>query len=190
MKIQIRKLTPDLAEDYACFHDETPYMENNNAINCYCVTWRSDDTYVGDDHWYPTREERRERAVQFVKDGKLQGYLACHGGKIVGWCNATADCQGGVNYLRSYWPIEEYRADVKVKSIFCFLIAPEMQRNGIATMLTERVCRDAAGDGFDYVEAYADNSADYRGHLAMYEKCGFIKCAERDGRVVVRKALK
>jgi len=193
--IEIRKLTPDLAEEYAHFFDVTPHNGEGDGMKCYCVTWRSDDSYVGDDHWYPTREERRARALQFVRDGKLQGYLAYHGGRIVGWCNATANCQGGVDFLRSYWPIEEYRADIKVKSIFCFVIAPEMQRKGVATRLVERVCKDAAGDGFDYVEAYADaeftNTAfEFRGPLAMYEKCGFIRGAEREGKVVVRKALK
>jgi GNAT superfamily N-acetyltransferase len=193
MNIEIRKLAADLAEDYARFFDVTPHWENKEEDKCYCVIWRSDDSYAGNDHWYPTREERREHAVRFVKDGKLQGYLAYCGERIVGWCNANADCQKGVDHLRSFWPIEEYRADVRVKSIFCFVIAPDMKRKGIATQLVERVCKDAADDGFDFVEAYADmDPADinYRGPLAMYEKCGFCQCAEREGRVVMRKALK
>ena len=193
MDIEIRKLTSDLAEDYARFFDVTPHDVNVDENKCYCVTWRNDDTYFGDDHWYPTRDERRSRALQFVKDGKLQGYLAYCGGEIIGWCNATADCQGGVNYLRSFWPIEEYRADVKVKSIFCFVIAPEMQRKGIATRIVRRICEDAARDGFDFVEAYSSEvhaELDFRGPLAMYEKCGFVRGATRDGRVTVRKALK
>jgi len=195
MNIEIKKLTPDLAEDYACFFDTTPHNDEGDGIKCYCVTWRSDDTYVGNDHWYPTQEERRERAVQFVKNGKIQGYLAYYDDKIVGWCNATADCRGGVNYLRDYWPIEEYRTDIRVKSIFCFVIAPQVQRKGIATQLVERICKDAADDGFDFVEAYvyknfSDVAHDFRGPLAMYEKCGFFKCAEREEKIVVRKKLK
>ena len=196
MNIEIRKLTPDLAKDYVHFFDVTPHDDHTvkDELPCYCVTWRSDDSYVGNgDHWYPTREERRERAIQFVKDGKIQGYLAYHGDKIVGWCNANADCQGCVDYLRSYWPVEEYNADVKVKSIFCFVIAPEMQRKGIATQLLKRVCKDAADDGFDFVEAYVNiiySTLDFSGPLAMYEKCGFTKSAEREGRIVMRKSLK
>ncbi len=195
MKIEIRKLTPDLAEGYAHFFDVTPHNVNNNERKCYCVTWRSDDTYDDGNHWYPTREERRANALQFVKAGSLQGYLAYRCDEIVGWCNANADCQLCVNYLRSFWPIEEYRADIRVKSIFCFVIAPELQRQGIATKLLARVCKDAAEDGFDFVEAYVnkelvDTDHDFRGPLAMYEKCGFTNCAEREGRVVVRKALK
>jgi GNAT superfamily N-acetyltransferase len=193
MEIEIRRLTPDLAEEYARFFDTTPHNDEGGGIKCYCVLWRSDDSYVGDDHWYPTQEERRERAIQFVRAGSLQGYLAYHGNEIVGWCNTTADCQLGVDFLRSYWPIEEYRADVKVKSIFCFVIAPDMQRKGIATQMLERICIDAAGDGFDFIEAYADTeytAINNRGPLAMYEKCGFNKRAEQEGKVVMRKALR
>ena len=198
MDLTIRKLSPDLAEDYARFFDNTPHDDHTlkDELPCYCVTWRGDDTYAGGgDHWYPTRGERRERAVQFVKDGKLRGYLAYDGGRIVGWCNATADCQGGVNYLRAYYPITEYSADVRVKSIFCFVVAPDMQRKGVATRLVERVCEDAASEGFDFVEAYVNKefkstAHEFRGPLAMYEKCGFRPCAEREGKVVVRKALR
>lgn len=198
MELEIRKLTPELAEDYARFFDTTPHNDEGNGIKCYCVTWRNDDTYLGNDHWYPTEEERRTRAIGFVKSGSLQGYLAYLGDEIVGWCNATGDCRLGVNYLRAFWPIEESRADIKVKSIFCFMIAPNVQRQGVATQLTERVCKDAAAEGFDFVEAYANQEFkefqeighDFRGPLALYEKCGFYPCGERDGRVVVRKALK
>jgi len=195
LEIIIKKLTPDLAEDYAHFFEVTPHDDHTvkDELPCYCVTWRNDDTYVGNDHWYPTREERRERAIQFIKDGKLQGYLAYHGERVVGWCNATADCKLGVEHLRGYYPIEEYRADVRVKSIFCFMIAPDMHRKGVATRLVERVCNDAAVDGYDFVEAYPKaeyTSVDFVGPLALYEKCGFEKCAEKDGNIVVRMDLK
>ena len=193
MDIRIKKLTPDLAEEYARFFDTTPH-NNTWGHKCYCVTWRSDDSYVGDDHWYPTPEERRTKAVQFIKEGKLQGYLAFHGEKIVGWCNATADCHLGVKQLHSRgWPTQEVSADVKIKSIFCFVIAPEVQRKGIATLLVEHICHDAAVEGFDFIEAYTDDKFiddGYRGPLAMYEKCGFSKCGEHEGKIVLRKALK
>ena len=193
MNIEIRKLTPELSEEYARFFDTTSHNDEFDGRKCYCVTWRNDDSYIGEDHWYPTEEERRERAIQFVKGGKLQGYFAYCGERIVGWCNATADCQKGVDYMRSFWPIEEFRTDIKVKSVFCFVIAPDMQRKGIATMLLERVCKDAAEDGFDFVEGYAEeiySAFDFKGPLAMFEKFGFVKCAIKEGKIVVRKALK
>lgn len=194
MNIEIKKLVPDLAEDYTRFFDVTPH--NFNEQICYCVTWRSDSSYEGNgDHWFPTREERRERAIGFVKNGSLQGYLAYWGKEIVGWCNANADCRLCLDYLRSWWPTEKHSADTKVKSVFCFVVAPKVQRMGVATKLLERVCQDAAADGFDFVEAYVnqeftETDHEFRGPLTMYEKCGFSKSGEWEGRVVVRKALK
>lgn len=196
MNIEIRKMTPELAKDYIHFFDVTPHDVNIDEHKCYCVTWRSDDSYVENgSHWFPTREERKNHAFQFVRNGSLQGYLAYLGDEIVGWCNANADCQMCVNYLRSFWPIEDYREDIKVKSIFCFTIAPQVHRMGVATKLLERVCKDAAADGFDFVEAYVHKDFDtvphdFRGPLSMYEKCGFNIRAEQDGKAVMRKALK
>lgn len=194
MEIEIKKLIPELAEDYVRFFDVTPH--NFNERKCYCVTWRSDNSYTGNgDHWFPTQEERRDRAIQFVKDSSLQGYLAYCKEEIVGWCNANANCQFCLNHLRSNWPIEEYRADTRVKSIFCFVVAPNMQRKGVATQLLKRVCQDAAADGFDFVEAYVnreftETDREFRGPMKMYEKCGFCIYSEREGKVVMRKALK
>ena len=195
MNIEIKKLTPELAEDYVLFFDETPHNINGNENKCYCVTWRSDDSYIADErHWFDTCEERRENALRFVKNGDIQGYLAYCDGKIVGWCNANSNCNKCIDYLRLFYPIDEYRENVKIKSIFCFVIAPEMQRKGIATKLVERVCRDAAEDGFDFVEAYvnrefSDPVSEFTGLQAMYEKCCFSIYAEQNGKIVMRKAL-
>ena len=196
MEIKIQKLTPELAEEYVHFFDVTPHGDYTEENVCYCVTWRNDDTYVGDgDHWYPSREERRNRALQFVRDGSIKGYLAYCDDKIVGWCNASGDCQRGVDYLRSSWPINEIGGDEKVKSIFCFAIAPNVQRMGVATKLVERVCEDAADEGFDFVEAYANKEFTsvlngMRGPLAMYEKCGFVISSQQGDYAVMRKRLK
>ena len=196
MNIEIKKLTPELAEEYVRFFDETPHDTKVDENKCYCVTWRSDNSYIADErHWFDIREERREKALKFVKNGDIQGYLAYCDGKVVGWCNANSNCNKCIDYLRLFYPIDENRENVKIKSIFCFVIAPEMQRKGIATKFVERVCRDAAEDGFDFVEAYVnkefpDPVREFMGLQAMYEKCGFSVYAEQNGKIVMRKALK
>lgn len=196
MNIRIRRLTPDLAEEYAHFFDITPH--DDGKTKCYCVTWCGDNVYQnGGSHWYATPDERRKHAIQRVQNGDIQGYLVYCGDTIIGWCNANtkADCQIGMNYLRSEGgvPLDECRAGEKVKFIFCFAIAPEFQRMGVATQMLNYVCQDAADNGFDFVEAYTNKTFadhDFRGPLAMYIKCGFVKYAEKDGKVVVRKLLK
>lgn len=195
MNIEIRRLTPELADEYVRFFDETPHDTCIDANKCYCVTWRSDAAYTDAGHWFPTREERRERARAYVREGSIRGYLAYCDGEIVGWCNANEDCRMGVDYLRAEWPIEQYPPHVRVRPIFCFVVKPEMQRRGIATRLLERVCADAAAEGFDYVEAYVndaftDAAGEFRGPKGMYEKCGFVQYAARGGKAVMRRALK
>jgi GNAT superfamily N-acetyltransferase len=92
-------------------------------------------------------------------------------------------------------PTEESHPDIKVKSVFCYAIAPEMRRKGISKLLLERVCQDAARDGFDFVEAYpnkefANEAEDYMGPAEMYVKSGFAVHYETARQFVMRKHLK
>ena len=196
MNIEIRKLTPDLAEDYLHFFDTTPHDDRIEEHRCYCVCWCSDD-YEGKDFSSPVK--RREAAGRYVREGILQGYLAYHDGVAVGWCNANtkADC-----LLCASWrlfmrdvPTEEYGTGVRIKSVFCYVIAPAMQRQGIASQLLARVCRDAAQDGFDFVEAYpekvsVDAARDFMGPAEMYQKSGFSVYHETREKLIMRKHLR
>ena len=72
-------------------------------------------------------------------------------------------------------PTEDPTSGVKVKSIFCFAIAPEMQRKGIAGRFAERVCLDAVEDEFDFVEAYPNKE-----FIDEAEDCmGLLNCIEK-----------
>ncbi len=199
MNIEIRKLIPDLAEDYATFFDTTPHNEKYK-VKCYCVFWCNDDCEGKD---FNTKAARRDYAVQCVKGNNIQGYLAYCDDKVVGWCNANTKsdclkCKGwrGMNGPRKgFIPTEESTPEIKIKSIFCFAIAPKMRRQGIASRLLARVCQDAAEDGFDFVEAYPDKevtakSEDFVGYADMYEKNGFTAYHETKRKLVMRKPLK
>lgn len=192
MKIEIRKLTPDLAEDYVQFFDITPHDDYIDEHKCYCVCWASDNAEGKD---FSTVENRRKHAYEYVKNGHLKGYLAYLEGKVVGWCNANTkvDCTKcvGWRYMMDFVPLDQQ----KVKSIFCFTIAPEMKRKGIATALLERVCQDAFDEGFDVVEAYpyhhkGNLSSDFGGYVEMFLKCGFEYYLDTDKGIIMRKYLK
>lgn len=187
MNIEILKFTPDFAEDYINFFDITPHDYNVDEHKCYCVCWSNDD-YKNRD--FSTAEKRRKYALQYVKNNNIQGYLAYNGDIIVGWCNANtkSDCLECCSWRRSmvYVPLDE--PNTKVKSVFCYVIAPEMKRKGIATLLLERVCKDAVQDGFDFVEAYP--YSDFGGHFEMYKKCGFYISSDTEKGLIMRKQLK
>ena len=196
MNIEIRKLTPNLAEDYAIFFDITPHDNNVDAHKCYCVCWCNDD-YEGKD--FSSREKRRSAAIQYVKGSNIQGYLAYYNNEIIGWCNANtkSDCLKCCSWRRQMGdvPTEEESPDIKVKSVFCFTISPDMKRKGIATQLLERVCKDAADDGFDFVEAYTDKepvdeNINFSGLINLYKKCGFTLHYETKDKLIMRKPLK
>jgi len=199
MDITIRELIPELANDYVRFFDMTPHdqhsdNENVGEYSCYCVCWCSDD-YEGKD--FSTPEKRRQAAFKYVKDNNIQGYLAYSGDAVVGWCNANtkSDCLNCASWRRfmGYVPLDE--PGIRVKSIFCFVISPEMKRKGVATRLMERVCKDATQEGFDFVEAYPRKDSSYQssnfgGYSEMYKKNGFYVSAEANQSLIMRKKLK
>jgi GNAT superfamily N-acetyltransferase len=199
MKIEIRKLTPVLVEDYVHFFDATPHDDLVDEHKCYCVPWCSNDS-SGDYEakHLSSAQKRRNRAAQNIKRNSIQGYLAYCDNKVVGWCNANtkADClkcYGWRKYM-GFVPLEESNTGIKVKSIYCFMIAPEMKRMGIATHLLERVCKDALQDGFDFIEAYPtkedrDDSTKNCGPFEMYKKSGFAVFHEAEQGYVMRKQL-
>ena len=196
MHIEIRKLTPDLLDDYLYFFENLAHEDNDEEDRCYCVCWCSDDHREGKDFSSP--DKRRNLAIQYIESGMLEGYLAYYDGQVVGWCNANekSGCLNCISWLRFMTPINiaESNPDIRVKSVFCFAVAPDMKRKGIATRLLERVCKDATDDGFDFVEAYPNKEFidvfhDFVGPLALYEKCGFVIGKETEHKIVMRKQL-
>ena len=195
MNVEIRKLTPVLVEDYVQFFDTTPHDDNTDASKCYCVCW-SNVSDEGKD--FSTAAKRRNIAIEYVKGGNIQGYLAYCDDKAVGWCNANtkSDCYECVSWKRFMREIdrEEASPNLKVKSVYCFVIAPEMRGKGIAGLLLERVCADAKQEGFAFVEAYPnktfiDEARDFMGPAKLYEKFGFVLCYEAGQKLVMRKKL-
>lgn len=191
MRIEIKRLTPELTEDYLRFFDVTPHSTGIPEHRCYCVCWAS---AYGDAEECATAEMRRALAGRYVRDHSIQGYLAYRGSDVIGWCNANtkADCYDCISWRMFMSGIE--RDARKVKSVFCFAIAPAYRGKGIAAALLERVLKDAGADGFDCVEAYPnaefiDAEQDFMGPARLYEKAGFTLCYEANGKLVMRKDL-
>ena len=186
MNIEIRKLTPDLLEDYLNFFDNVAFADHPEWSQCYCLAFHFEPAWDAEDAGL--ENPWRERVAQFIREGKLQGYLAYSDGKVVGWCNA--------NDKKNYAALKynESDEDSKVKSVVCFLVAPDMRGKGIATKLLERVCADAGADGYDFIEGYppagdCDMYAAHHGTVRLFERSGFVKHAECKRDVVMRKYL-
>lgn len=196
MNIEIRKLTPDLLDDYLSFFETVAHDDNTDEDRCYCVCWCSEDHRKRTDFSSP--EKRRDLAIKYINRGTIKGYLAYYDGKVVGWCNANtkSECLNCTSWLRFMTHIQTIEsADIRVKSVYCFAIASNMKRKGISAKLLEHVCKDAAEEGFDFIEAYPNKKfinifRDFMGPYNLYKKFDFIIHEEKDDVFVVRKYLK
>jgi hypothetical protein len=132
MNIKILKLTPELLDDYLYFFENVAHADNKEWDRCYCLNYCSDDNGNID---FSSPDIRREYAIKYVKSGKIQGYLAYSENEVVGWCNANSKL--GCMKCRGWRLISnsdiDFDPNLKIKSIFCFTVAPEMRRKGIAT---------------------------------------------------------
>jgi GNAT superfamily N-acetyltransferase len=192
MKIEIKKLKFSLLDDYLYFFEHVAHENDNPENSCYCVGWNSSDD-AGKD--FSTAKDRKKYAIDNVEKGKTQGYLAYIDNQVVGWCNANEKskclhCEGWQGCLTNV----DVSSDVRIKSIFCFSIEPNMRNKGIATQLLNQVCEDAKRDGFTIVEAYPDKEynelfQDFMGPIGLYKKCGFEVYEETDQKYIMRKTL-
>ena len=187
MDIQIRELTPDLLEDYLYFFDNIAFTDHKEWANCYCIHF----------HWQSKWDSEppksnRDRAIEHIKSGAMRGYLAYSDGRVVGWCNAGDKSSFAAlkhNVKPENW---EDPGDAKVKSVVCFLVAPDMRGKGIATALLSRVCADAGERGYRHVEAYPrvsskDMYVNHHGPDSLYYKQGFVLHKESKGQAILRK---
>jgi Predicted acetyltransferase len=200
MNIVIKPLTPELSADYFDFFENRAFTDDS-PYRCYCQMYQMTeeqaktalDNAVGRD----PGSVSREIAERQIADGVLRGYLAYADGKSIGWCNANdlvnypiESCNGARFKLSS-----EKREKGRVKIVACFEIAPQYRMKGIATALLSHVCEDAKAEGFNAVEGFPfilterfewDNC----GPVRLYEKVGFVKIAQQENVLVMRKDLK
>ncbi|MCL2462941.1 MAG: GNAT family N-acetyltransferase [Defluviitaleaceae bacterium] len=199
MDVGIRALTPLLADDYMYFMKYAAFTDHPEWARCCCLHFHWNEDMEADYQEF-VRTSGNElylsfahrRAEEYVKNGVIQGYLAYSEGRVAGWCNANDKKNYAVlNAKPELWTDGE---DQKVKSVVCFLVAPDMRGHGIASQLLARVCGDAAKDGYDYIEAYPpagnpDMYAAHHGTIPFYEKFGFTVHEAKDNEIVVRKYL-
>lgn len=195
IEITILKLTPDRLDDYLYFFENVAHTDNKEWDRCYCVNFCSDNNIEIAD-LLRDANQRREYAIKCVNEGIVQGYLAYYEGQVIGWCNTNdrADC------LRCFgWQIisgnsKTIEDNKKVKSIFCFTVAPAMRGKHVATALLEQVIQDASQEGYDFIESYpnkteSDMYYNFVGPMELYKKFGFEQYRETENRLVLRKKL-
>lgn len=108
----------------------------------------------------------------------MQGLLAYKDGKVVGWCNAAPR-----NILHAL--DDEPAANVEqVGTILCFLVAPDLPGQGVATRLLDAAGSHLRSLGLKWVEANPRPNATGTGesHFSLLR-------TDSDGSVWLRKDL-
>jgi GNAT superfamily N-acetyltransferase len=189
MRIEVKRLCPQLLDDYLDYFDNVAFTDNPDWAGCYCYFYLAGRS-TGD--WNDrTAAENRSAVGELIATGGMHGYLAYLEGEVAGWCHAGP---------KGYFPViveteELAEPDIEATgSIVCFNIAPEQRRLGIASTLLEAATTGLADMGLTIAEAYpstgaSTEAAHYHGPLPMYLRAGFSVHRRLPSYQVVRKAL-
>lgn len=196
MNIQVCKLGKDMAEDYIRYFDNRAFGDGNAEKGCYCVWHHWTDRHEYERSLMPEAERpyrKREYAKELIQNGLLNGFAAYLGNQMVGFCNAdTKDRYFRLSRENNPNSWTGTNADDKILAIVCFIVAPDMRRNGIAKALLDYACQYARENGYDCVEGYPPRGAftthDCGGSVSMYADLGFEIIDIPNG-IVARKKL-
>lgn len=189
MKLIIKSLSPSLIDDFLYYFDNVAFTDNPGWSVCYCYF-----------HHYPggtkefenqTKEENKNAAVELIKTGKLNGFLAYSNDKPVGWCKA--DLKGNFVNL-PFKDDETLTENIKIAAVACFLIAPTQRKQGIARSLLQHACSTFRNHGYTTVEGYPrmgkqSDAHSYNGPISLYESEGFAIYKELENFCVMRKMI-
>ena len=91
MNLEIKPLTPELADDYFDFFENRAFTDNS-PYRCYCQVYQMSKAQyqaMYDDAAKNPGPASRAEAERQIAYGILRGYLAFVDGLSIGWCNAN-----------------------------------------------------------------------------------------------------
>ncbi len=179
--VNIKSLEADDLHSFLDFFDHRAFANDPDWDGCYC------QTFLGQPEWDGVSDPKpilRQASCDNISEGKMQGYLAFEGDKVVGWCAA------GESKLFNLPD-----ADEKLARVVCFVVDEDYRSQGIASELLGFAIDDLTKKGFAEIEAKPVRPEDkskhnFRGPYSMYLKHGFADYLDlgADG-ILVRKEL-
>jgi GNAT superfamily N-acetyltransferase len=185
----VRAFTPELLPDWLAFFDHDAFADNPEWAPCYCTFFHADSAEK------PFEErggpENRAAACALLAAGRMAGYLAYAGGKVVGWCHAAPRLLIPNVQLDPRRAVDDAE---RVGAVVCFVIAAPYRRRGIARALLDAALDGFRRQGLAIAEAYprqysTDDADNYHGPLALYLQAGFEPFREAEGLTIVRMRL-
>ena len=187
LPIEIRKLCPELMQDFLLFFDGDAFADNPRWSFCYCQFLYVDHAKI--DWPARTAQANRAAACDRIRNQRMEGYIAYRAGKPVGWCNAAP------RTMMDAFADEPDPDASRIGQIACFVVAKPHRRSGVASSLLHAACAGLKARGFAIAEALsvAEASSDAQNHfgpLRMYLAAGFhVHRTDADDRVHVRRSL-
>ncbi|GAB3255465.1 GNAT family N-acetyltransferase [Chitinimonas naiadis] len=185
--IRIDALSPGRLADFLQFFDGEAFSDNPAWSSCYCQCFYEDHRTV---KWNTrTALENRCCAAERIAAGTMRGYLAYQDGEVVGWCNAAPRA---LLHALDEEPVPDA---AERGTILCFLVAPRLRGQGVATALLAAACEGLKAAGLRWVEANPRGEStsmteNHFGPLRMYLAAGFtVDRHDDDGSVWVSKQL-
>lgn len=181
--LSIRRVGPDIRDEVLRYFDLVAYADNPAWSDCFCMERLDPD--------FPqrTRAENRASRSALLRSANANGLIALRLGRVVGWCHAAP---------KSELVRIEGERDAELGAIVCFVVAPDMRRQGIATALLRSAIEHLRARGMRAAEAYPYTGevspgrwayVNYRGPLAMYLEAGFEIVERTPDTCVVRIPL-
>ena len=174
----IKELRSELLQDWKEFFDCRAFEDHQEWRGCYCTAFY----YPKPAEYLSASSKRIDYAKWLIETGRMCGYLAYDGDKVVGWVNAND---------RAKYPRLRHLVDGEesVLSIVCFIVQKEQRGKGIAKMLLDKIMQDAKGKGYSVIEAYPKKGAKseygrWNGPFEMYQKAGFTEHEIQKDKVV------
>ena len=178
--IIIRRLSPELLDDYLAFFDGPAFADNPEWADCYCFF-----PYFEDQDAFEERPAaaNREAIIEAINTARADGYLAYAGGRVIGWISAGP--------RQRYPELADLPGDsARTGATPCFTIDPGWRRQGVARRLLAAAIEGLQKDGMARLEAgphtAPENDAQrYRGTIEFYESAGYEKVTELPGGITL-----
>jgi GNAT superfamily N-acetyltransferase len=185
MQLRIEPLTPAHVQTYIDFIGNLDFHHAPNWASCYCRFYHT----TGD--WEKrTGDQNRIDAMEAIKTGDMNGYLAFDGDRCIGWCNCTEVSA----YVRIQEDLEAYCKGKRVAASMCFVIHPAYRGKGVATAIVRHATHDFRARGFDAMIALPFESDSpqkrYRGTKHIYERLNYQRINIQDNVSVMWLPLK
>ena len=180
--LELRELTPDLAEDFLDYFDGEAFADNPEGASCYCCYfhWGGAD----DEDWSSrTAAANRAWKAELIQRCETTGILAYLDNRPVGWCHAAE--KRSLAHLAAM-DVLVSPDDESVGSIVCFVVTQRFRGTGLSSFLLEAACDLLAKQNLRIVEAYPDRRAvdsysNFHGRLDMFLDAGFQIHRELEG---------